>query len=191
MYRKIQYMNRIRIREHKRLHRISDNKRTSSSRIDRGDRHAVLRQMIPSIVVSIPRKRLALADGCGLLRHKYIRHNLQLQVEDRVAVMTRCINQRVKNNLRVIGTRPFVVRIGSVLAHRYRAYTQFTLACQTKRRIGTLVPYILQLVRSHLGFQGIVVHRVYIQRNMNCISVFDVCDRRFAIHIEPYIVRRI
>ena len=43
VHRKIQYMNRIRIREHKRLHRISDNKRSRSSRIDSSNRDAVLR----------------------------------------------------------------------------------------------------------------------------------------------------
>ena len=202
IYGQIHHMNRVRIREHFRYQRIPDLKRAvlvSLEHIGARTIHIIncnvgcqvltTHSMPCSGGVTDPSQSFLLADSPVLRRHKYIRHNLQLQVEDRVAVMTRCINQRVKNNLRVIGTRPFVVRIGSVLAHRYRTYTQFTLACQTKRRIGTLVPYILQLVRSHLGFQSIIVHRVYIQRNMNCISVFDMCDRRFAIHIEPYIVR--
>ena len=104
-------MDRVREREHLRLQRIPDLERavliglehirTSAVRVED---HCVGRQVLTAHLVSgsrgvpCPRQRILLTYSLGLARHKFIRHNLQLQVEDRVAVMTRGIYQRVENN---------------------------------------------------------------------------------------------
>ena len=117
-------MNRVREREHLRHQRIAnlecailvglEHISTGAVRIED---HRVGCEVLTAHPVSwtcrmtSPSQRILLANGPVLCGHQYIRHNLQFEVEHRVAIVPRSVLQRVKDGLRHIGVRPVVRQV--------------------------------------------------------------------------------